>query len=220
MDEKLQAILELPTSHKLGILFGTVLLLAGGYWYLFFAPVSEQVVKLDEKVNGRNGLYVQISQEQGIADNLDKFLVEVDMLDVELKKAIAQLPDKREIHALLAKISDTASDSGLEVRMFKPQGESKKDFYAEVPVEIEVQGTFHQVATFFDAVGKMERIVALDRFNMIEPIEGEDRIDLKTRVIATTFRFLDESERPKQTEVAQKRRGRGAAATKGGAKKL
>jgi len=210
--EHVNRILELPLQHRLAILIGSMALIIGFYWLYFYSPVSEEVSKLDNEINGKKGLRVQIRQEQNIAQNLERYQQEVKLLDIELKKALEQLPDKKEIHLLLSKVSDKAADAGLEIRLFKPNQEEKRDFYAVVPVEMEVIGTYHQVATFFDEVGHLERIVNLDNFSATEPEITDERISLKTSVIASTFRFLDESERPKPEDQQVKGRRRAAPA--------
>lgn len=194
MNENIVKICELSLVKKLGILFGLLALIAVLFWLYMMSPVFEKVAQAKENLEG---VRVEVIRRQGIAKNLDKFKEEVVRLDGELDKALKELPDKKAIAGLLSKISDKAQDSGLEVSLFRPQGESKKDFYAEVPVEMKVRGTYHQVATFFDEVGRMSRIVNLGRIEMEQPeiIEGESTAVLDTSVIATTFRFLEEAER-------------------------
>lgn len=214
MNEKLENILEMPAPTKAGILAGTLLLIIGVYWLYFFRSVHEELSTLKETIEGPQGLQAKISQKEGIARNLQAYQKEVELLDVELKKALSELPDKREIDQLLSSISDKARDSGLEVPLFKPQTEQKRDFYAEVPVEIEVQGSYHQVATFFDEVGHLERIVNIDQFLMSEPVIEEENAMLRTALTATTFRFLEESERPElDPEKKDKKRRRKKAAS-------
>ena len=206
MNEKLEEILELPTPKKVGIAVGAVLIIVAGFWIFGFNGLRGDLSDLDEQIGQ---LQSEIAEKSGMVQNLEKYEAEVDRLDIELKKAVAELPDKEEIHLLLAKISDKARDAGLEIKLFKPGNETKKDFYAEVPVEIEVDGTFHQVATFFDEVGHLERLVNLSNFNLAEPSIGDEGAALKTKVLATTFRFLDESERvnTQEEEKSKKRRG-------------
>ena len=97
---------------------------------------------------------------------------------------------------LLSKVSDTAKDSGLDIRLFKPQQEQKREFFAQVPVEVQVTGTYHQLATFFDEVGHLDRIVNLDNVHISKPeIDDDSVVKVQAEVMATAFRFLDESER-------------------------
>ena len=78
-----------------------------------------------------------------------------------------------------------------------------KDFYAEVPVSIAVDGTYHQVATFFDEVGHLSRIVNINQITMKEPVVGDAQVQVKVGCTATTFRYLDEAERAAAAEKAQ-----------------
>lgn len=214
MNEKIEDILELPVTYKLGILFGTVLFIGAGYWYFFYSSNAEKIAELEKKINGPTGLTYQISKQEAIAANLDTFEAEVEKLDIELRKALAELPDKKEVGILLEKISDKAHDTGLEVRLFRPKATEKRDFYAEVPVSIEVVGTFHQVATFFDEVGRLERIVNLGELEMKDPVISDEKVTVTTQVQATAFRFLDESERPKTDGEGSKKRRRRRKAPK------
>jgi len=197
VNEKLERIFETSAQIKLGILGGSVAVLAGAYYFMFYSSVSTEIEELRAKLDGPKGLRTQVIEKEGIARNLDVYEKEVEILDDQLNLALRELPDKREIALFLDSISDKARNSGLEVPLFQPQPEQKREFYAEVPVQIAVRGTFHQVATFFDEVGHLERVVNIDRFSIGQPIPEKERIQLTTNLTATTFRFLEESERPK-----------------------
>lgn len=240
MNENIENILEQPIQVRIGILVGTAVVLLAGYYFILFAPLGEDLEKTTKEVES---LELEISEKRGIAANLPRFEMEVDRLDVELAKALKELPDKKEIELLLAKISDKARDAGLDIRLFQPMPQQNRDFYAEVPVQIQVAGTFHQVATFFDEVGHLERIVNLNEFDMKVPAGGSQQSDpavigggaqkkgkvtnkqaapaiqLTTSVVATSFRFLEESERPDANKDKKdgKRRGKKKAKAKGGA---
>lgn len=213
MNETIEKIIDASIAVRLAILGGVVALLVGFYWFFFFQSSQEELAKLDEDAQR---LETEVSEKQRIVANLPKFEAEVERLDGELKKALAELPDEKEIPQLLEKIADKAKDSGLDVRLFRPKGEQRKDFYAEVPVEIEVAGGFHQVATFFDEVSRLERIVNIDSFSMTDPKMSENGRILKTSLVATSFRFLDEKERPKEEESGAKKRRRKGGDSKTG----
>ena len=214
MNEQLETIFQLPTPVKGAIAAFCCALVIGAYYFMFYESLSTEVATLTNAIEGPKGLRTQIAQKEGIARNLDKYREEVVKLDGELRKALAELPDKKEIPQLLTRVSDKARDAGLEIRLFKPQAEQKKEFYSEVPVQLEVSGTFHQVATFFDEVGHLERIVNLEQIGMVDPVVEENRVRLTTSVVATSFRFLEEAERPKEEE-GKKGARRGSAVKKG-----
>jgi type IV pilus assembly protein PilO len=225
MKELFDKVFEAELPVKLGILVGSLVLLFGGFYFLFYSPVLEQVSSLDEDINGSSGLRSKISFRQGMAENLGRYQERVRILDIELDKALQELPDEREMDILLSKIAEKARDSGLEIRLFRPGNEQKHDFYAALPVHVEVLGTYHQVATFFDEVGHMERIVNLNNITLINPkslvskkgtgrggdISASERnnVMLESSVVGTAFRFLDESERPQvEDKKDRQRRGR------------
>ena len=211
MNEQIETILELPLGQKIAILLGTLFVVFVLFWFVFFAPINTRHEELSKKVEE---LVTKKNQQEGIVKNLRQYVDRVNTLDGELKKALLQLPDKKEIDQLLLNISDKARDAGLEIKLFKPRGEEKRDFYAAVPVDIEVSGSYHQVASFFDEVGRMDRIVNLENLSISDPVIDKNSLTLKTVVTATAFRFLDESERPKAedganaAEAGKKRRRR------------
>jgi type IV pilus assembly protein PilO len=202
VNEHIEMILDRPTGQKVGILLVSVIFIFGIFWFWYYSPVLEELVDIREKIDGSNGLKVQIAAEKGITKNLDSYLKEVDRLDYEFVQALSKLPDQKEIDLLLTQISDLARDAGLEIRLFKPRTEKKMDYYAEVPVELELTGTYHEMAAFFDEVGHLDRVVNLDRFEMVQPKVQPEKVSLSGSVVATTFRFLSEEERPDPNENA------------------
>lgn len=208
MNAFLENLLERPTKQKIAMFVGMLSVILGGFWFMGFGPVYEELSRINNDIHGTNGLKVQIAAEEAIAENLPKFEKEVARLDIELKKALLQLPNEKEIDHLLAQVSDLGRDAGLDIRLFKPDNERKKDYYAEVPVQLEVAGTYHQIATFFDEVGHMDRIVNLAEFTLLDPRVQEEEVTLKSTVVATTFRFLDESERIELEKANNKKGGR------------
>lgn len=209
MNELVQRFMDRPLWQRVCIWAGSLLFVILIFWQYFYSPRLEEHIKLTEKVENLDS---RIVDERRRARNLKKLREKVRELDVKLKFALQELPDKKEIPDLLSSISTLAKDAGLDVTVFKPQGENTKEFYAEVPVNISVEGTYHQVATFFDEVGQLSRIVNINDVALREPRLMESRMVVKTDCVATTFRYLDEAERQKSEESAEgsgKRRRRG-----------
>ena len=137
--------------------------------------------------------------------NLDRARAEVAKLNGDLGSAIAQLPDTKEIPDLLSNISSLGRESGLDIIQFKQRPEQFEDFYAAVPVDILVRGTYNQVTTFFDKVSRMARIVNVTSVaikNMAQP--QNEGVILDTSCAAVTFRFLDEAERGRIAKQKEK----------------
>lgn len=200
MNQVIENFLERPLSHKIGFWVGSLGILTFLFWQYAYSGLSEEVGKLSDKVDTLNA---QITHEQRLARNLGKFRKEVADLEVKLRFVLQELPDKREIPDLLASISNLARDAGLEVNLFRPNPENMKDFYAEVPVSISVEGSYHQIATFFDEVGKLSRIVNVNEIIVREPKVTDEKVLVKSDSLITTFRYLDESERIKPAAKSQ-----------------
>lgn len=183
-----ESIKKLPAKQKAYILVGILVAIAGLYWYLVYRPKSAELAELNTKVEK---LQAELNESKAIAADLPKFKEEVARLDAELKKALLELPDKKEIPSLLTNISNLGTDSGLEFLRFKPLNEVPSGFYAKVPVEINVKGTFYNVATFFDKVSKLPRIVNIGEVVMGSAKEEGGRLVLTTSCLATTYRFIE-----------------------------
>lgn len=192
----------LPRSQRL-LLFGLVyVLIIGVYVGLLYVPASSHISELKDE---ESSLLQQKAQlEQRIQDK-ERYEVELQSLMTDLKEALKELPNDREIPGLLKGISSMGKKVGLEVQKFQPLPEKKLDYVAEVPVALEVSGSYHEVAMFFDRLSKMNRIVYVRDIEMKDPKEEGGEIRLKVTGNAVTFRFLSEDELKKD----QGKKGRG-----------
>jgi type IV pilus assembly protein PilO len=194
LNQLLDNILERPKAQKIGILGVTIILIVGLYYSFLYIPRSDEIAKLVDSVEiARNEKMVKAQK----AANLPRLRKDLQQLDAELKKAVAQLPDKREIADLLSTISAKAQRAGLVVLLFRPRAENYQEFYAEVPVDISVKGNFRNTVSFFDEVGRLDRLVNIDNIGFKNPTVTGDNVVLETTSVATAFRFLDEAERKK-----------------------
>lgn len=195
----IENFLDRSAAQKTGIVAVVALLLGGGFFQFGLSPYLEERSQLTEN---KQTLEQQLATERRIARNLPKYEEEVKALEVKLRLALQELPDRKQIDQLLASVSDLARKAGLEVSLFKPDSVVPRDFYEEVPVLMSVEGTYHQVATFFDEVGRMDRIVNIRGIEMAESRMTDKGAMLKANCSAVTYRFLDEAERVK-LEAAQ-----------------
>src|SRR5690606_2136412 len=144
---------------------------------------------------------------RAIVSNLAAFEQELADLEQQLKTALRQLPDSKELPVLLTDITSLGKDAGLEFRLFKPKEEVPRDFYAEVPIEIEFSGTYHDIARFFDKVSKLPRIVNVSRMNMTIADTDMGATILNVKGEATTFRFIEQqAAAPTQEQPGTRRR--------------
>ena len=197
-------IVKLSTPKKVLILTALVAVILGLYFYMIYIPKSEV---LTQKTAEMGKLETQVRELRIIAANVKRFQAEAAKLREELQFAITQLPTSREIPALLANISNLGKDSGLEFLLFRPAPEVNCEFYAEIPVEIKVRGGYHDVALFFEKVGKLPRIVNINGVSMDDPKEAQGKWEIITGCTATTFKFIekDAAEAAKEKEKDAKK---------------
>jgi type IV pilus assembly protein PilO len=197
LNELLDNLLGRPGIQKIGILAVAIILLAALYYSFLYSPNADKLANLTDSVEiAVNEKKVKTQK----AADLARLRKDIEYLDAELKRAVAQLPDKKEIGELLRGIATKARQAGLDVVMFRPRPEAFQDFYAEIPVDITLKGSFHNTVSFFDEVGRMGRLVNIDNIGFRNPAVDGDRVVLETTSVATAFRFLDEAERKKVAE--------------------
>jgi len=142
--------------YRIAILAGTVILFVALFVWFIYLPKSEQIDKARQDI--RN-LETKLNQAKMKARALEKFEEEFAEVEVQFAEALSLLPNTKEIPSLLKALTQLGTDSQLEFLLFNPQRERPKDFYMEIPVAIQVSGSYHNVAIFFDKVGRMDRIV-------------------------------------------------------------
>ena len=190
MNPRVEKILKFPAYQRIIILVAILLVIVGGFVYLLYLPKQEELSNLQEQ---RGTLQAKLQQDRRIANDLPKFQAEYKKMQDQLAQTLAELPNEKEIPSLLTSISSLAKDNGLEVLRFRPGGEVKKGFYAEVPVSLQLVGSYHDVALFFQAVSDLSRIVNINNLSMSNPKTVAGQTVLSVDCLATTFRFLEGS---------------------------
>lgn len=200
MDARVEKVLNLPAYQRILIVLVLMVALCAGFYFLVY---QGQVDEYDSLVKRKDAAQSKLVKNQRIAARLDVYREEYAKLEEELEKALGELPLKKEIPSLLTNIGALARAQGLDILRFQPKGESPKGFYAEVPVELKLSGSYHQAALFFDAIGKMERIVNIKNLKMGGAKEASGRTDLSIDCRAITFRFLEQA-----PATAKKKKGK------------
>ena len=132
--------------------------------------------------------------------------MQVKTLEEDLKNALKQLPNEKEIPEILKNISSLGRESQLEFALFRPKVEEPQQFYAKVPIELTMIGTYHNTGLFFDKVSKLSRIINVVDFSMTrwrDPSrtrEGSEDVLLKTSAMLNTYRFVEKKSEEKKTE--------------------
>ena len=201
---------KLPRAYRIALLPALVALVAGIYVYFLYLPTSAELTTVQEQ---QLQLQRRLAEVRSVAANEEAIKEEIALLEKKLQVALRQLPDSKELPVLLTDITSLGKEAGLEFKAFRPQNEVRREFYAEVPIDIEFTGRFHDVATFFDEVSRLPRIVNIGELGI--EINGETSTDtvLKVTGKATTFRFVE----PDPNQAAED--GKGKKGKKGRAKR-
>ena len=176
-------------------------LLIGGFIYLSYWPKYEDINRLSSELEK---LEEKLQTAMKNAADLDKFKAKMAEAESQFQMAMKKLPEKEEIPSLLASISNSGQQVGLEFQLFEPKAEKKKEFYAEIPVVMNIVGDYHNTALFFDQVARLPRIVTIENIQM-SPIKGKSR-ELSTKCMAVTYKFLEQSEQNKNSEKKTKKK--------------
>jgi type IV pilus assembly protein PilO len=204
---KLQALLEQlrnldpndPGRWPMGVRVATAVLLfvvaaSAGYYFMVWKP--QRPVLLEER-DKEGQLMESLTVKAKRAANLDAYRAQLAEMEKSFGAMLRQLPNKTEVPNLLVDISQTGLASGLEEKLFQPQGEIKQDFYAELPISIRLTGGYHEMGKFASGIAALPRIVTLHDVE-ISPAapdrNASETGNLTLNVTAKTYRYLDEEE--------------------------
>jgi type IV pilus assembly protein PilO len=187
LSDKFDSVLKLPLPKKIAILVVVNLVLAGGIYWFLTGPKIEEARRLKADLAR---LSVKLEENRRVASDLPRYLQEKKELEARLAEAVARLPNEKEIPDLIDAISNAAKKSGLKILLFRPAREVNKGFYAELPINMSVEGRFESLFDFSVKVGNLPRIVNLTSMNIISKGHTNRTPQLKADFIATTFRFI------------------------------
>jgi type IV pilus assembly protein PilO len=173
----------------------------------FFLDTRGQIETLDRGRADEQSNKQQYLAKKKLAVNLDLHRQQLKEIDTQFGALLRQLPDKSQMDALLVDINQAGLGRGLQFELFKPAPrEAAREFYAELPIQVKVLGTYHDMGAFASDVGQLSRIVTLNDVKIDTTKDGS----LAMEATARTFRYLDDS------EIAAQRKAAAAAKKKGG----
>ena len=193
MDPRIEKIQKMPLYQRVLILVAVAAVIVGGYIYLLHIPAQDELHRLQAK-NGK--VLIKLQESRRIANNLPRFKAEYEKMQLQLKAALKELPNKSEIPSLLSSIAGLARDNGLEIKEFKPARESVKGFYAKVPVSLKLAGTYHEMALFCQSVSNLDRIVNIENLSLGKAKSVDGVTQLAITASAVTYRFVDKPHKP------------------------
>ena len=181
-------IVPMGAKTKVGIVFLIVLIPVIAFYFAFYQPNSEKIQGLKAKEVSMQKTLKEVKEK---ASELAKFEQELKAAEMLFQEAAVLLPDEKEIPQLLKDISSLGRTAGLDFLTFKPLADIPKDFYAEIPITINVRGPYHNMGFFFDQVSKLERIVSVSNVKMGSPKKEAGEMLLKSDCRLVTYRFTN-----------------------------
>lgn len=203
MEKLIERIAKAPLGLKIGVVACAVAAVTLVNYFLvgptFGPPISKLEKRIERSIAEQKKLDADYIEKQAIANNLNQFRRERELLEERLKLALAELPEDKKVDELLALFHDRAGKSGVEIQTIEPQAAVSEGFYARIPIPMAVQGNYHEIATFLDAIGRLRRIVNVSNISFDSPKDQKGRLLLSSKFLATTFMFVD----PKDVKPAK-----------------
>ncbi len=163
--------------------------IGAGYYKMH---TEDQLAGLEKQQKSEQKLRKTFEKKQAKAVNLERFKAQLEEMKQSFGTMLRQLPNKTEVAELLVDVSQTGLATGLEFELFDPQGEKRKEFYAELPIKIKVKGTYHQFGAFISGLASLPRIVTIHNISIKPKGKKSGGGALVMEATAKTYRYLDE----------------------------
>ena len=182
------ALTRLPLAGQLGVSVLIAAIICGGFYFFYYSDALEQQKQKEQQLAD---LQTQIRALEATANRLPEFQREVQALEARLETLKRILPPEKEMPDLMRRVQYLAAQSSLSIRGFTPAATVQKDFYVEVPVNIDVDGTYHNLGAFFDRISRMSRLVNIG--NVRVKAQGTQTINntIGVQVVATTYVYQE-----------------------------
>jgi type IV pilus assembly protein PilO len=176
--------------------------IASSLGYYFFVWKTQRPLLLEARAKEVT-LWDDLEKKARKAANLQAYKDQLAEMEKSFGAMLRQLPNKTEVPNLLVDISQTGLAAGLEEKLFQPERENRKEFYAELPIRIRLTGDYHEMGNFASGIAALPRIVTLHDIEIAPPRDGAEG-DLVLNVTAKTYRYLDEEELASQEKAKEK----------------
>lgn len=199
VDEK---YIPLEKKYKIVILIALLIIPVVLFYFISFDPKMKTQKSLDGK---RVKLEKELREAKKQAANKEKFEKQFQKTQERFLETADMLPSEKEIPQLLKDISALGQNAGLDFLSFKPGKDKPKDFYAEIPININVRGPYHNMGFFLDQVSKLDRIVTVSNIKLSSPKKVRGEMLLKSTCNLVTYRFTN---KPLQKKKKTKKKRR------------
>ncbi|MFP4573399.1 MAG: type 4a pilus biogenesis protein PilO [Desulfobacterales bacterium] len=184
----IQKIGQLPRMQRILIAAGTGVLIIGVFIYFFCMPKYKEIDRLKDEI-AKTEKKLEETKEKAAA--LDEYKEKIEAARAKFTIVSRALPLKDEVPSLLTSVSQAGKDSGLAFLLFEPKEEKKQDFYAEIPINMQLSGSYHDLGEFFDKLAGMSRIVNVKNFEMTS--KDVMSTELGINCTAETYKFIESS---------------------------
>ncbi len=188
MEKLIERYANTPPRERYGAIGVSVLLIVVGFWFFFWSDQSQQLENLEDQYRAVEN---ERAEKQAYVDNLAKYEARLNELQESLNQAREQLPDDPDVPQLLAQLDNRARQAGLQIDRFEPKGEAPKEFVAEIGFDMNVRGSYHEIASFIDSVGKLDRIVNVSGIDMDNPATVNQKVVVKSNFTIKAYRFVE-----------------------------
>jgi type IV pilus assembly protein PilO len=197
-------ISRLPLAGQLGVSNVIALIIAGGFYWFWWADAIDTEKKQEAKLAD---LQKQIRALEATANKLPEFQREVQALEARLETLKRILPPEKEMPDLMRRVQYLAAQSSLQIRKFNPAPPAQKEFYLEVPINLDVEGTYHNLGAFLDRISRMSRLVNMGNVKIKAQQKPTINNTIAASAVATTYVYQDQ---PPPTTKGAKRPTPGA----------
>ena len=178
------ALTKLSLNGQIGASSAAAALVGGLFYYFYYA---DAVQEREDKTVRLETLQKEIRALEVTASKLQEFQREVQLLEAKLETLKRILPPAKETPDLMRKVQALAAQSNLAIKTFTPQAVVNKDFYQEWPIKVDVQGTYHNLALFFDRVSRLSRLVNVGNLTIMSLTQQTGSATIAASCTATTF---------------------------------
>ncbi|HEY3449217.1 MAG TPA: type 4a pilus biogenesis protein PilO [Myxococcales bacterium] len=189
MNNLLEKLVKVPLATKAVVVLLLLAAMTAGNYFLL---VVDMTTAIDGHRAKKRSLDEDLVKKRVIADNLNQYRRDKEVLERRLAEALTELPPQADIDELLRQLNDVGKKSGLEIVTLEPGQEKPETFYAAIPIKMQVSGNYHEIAVFFESVSKLRRIVNISGITFDKPARKAEKVVLSASYMATTFRFLDD----------------------------
>lgn len=191
----IQKIGQLSKLQRILIAAAIVVVIVGVFVYFFCLPKYQEIDGLKEDIAKTEEKLADMKKK---AAALDEYREKMEAARAKFTVIARALPLKDEVPSLLTSVSQAGKDSGLTFMLFEPKAEKKQDFYAEIPITMELFGSYHDLGEFFDELASMSRIVNVKKFE----ITSEDAMSTELSINCTgeTYKFIESSDKGKNNK--------------------